>query len=49
MDDPLHKAKLAKLFEIEGYNSVDELMEALFSDASSANHPCTFRPVVGHR
>jgi hypothetical protein len=25
-DDALHKAKLAKLLEIEGYDSIEELM-----------------------
>jgi hypothetical protein len=35
MDDALRQAKLAKLVEIEGYNSTDELMEAVFSDAVS--------------
>jgi hypothetical protein len=35
MDDPLHTAKLAKLLEIEGYGSIEELMEAVFSDAVS--------------
>ena len=35
MDDALDKAKLAELIEIEGYDSIDELMEAVFSDAVS--------------
>jgi hypothetical protein len=35
MDDALREAKLAKLIEIEGYDSADELMEAIFSDAVS--------------
>ena len=35
MDDTLRKAKLAKLVEIEGYESTDGLMEAVFSDAVS--------------
>jgi hypothetical protein len=46
MDDPLHKAKLAKLVEIEGYDSADELMGAVFSDAVSPaicmNEGCDF-------
>jgi hypothetical protein len=29
------KAKLAKLIEIEGYDSIEELMEAVFSDSVS--------------
>jgi hypothetical protein len=35
MDDALRQAKLAKLVEIEGYDSSDELLEAVFSDAVS--------------
>jgi len=35
MDDALRQAKLAKLIEIEGYDSSDELFEAVFSDAVS--------------
>jgi hypothetical protein len=35
MDDALREAKLAKLVELESYNSADELMEAVFSDAVS--------------
>jgi hypothetical protein len=35
MDDTLRKAKLAKLIEIEGYDSFEELAEAVFSDAVS--------------
>jgi hypothetical protein len=39
-------AKLAKLIEIEGYDSADELMEAVFSDAVSPaicmNEGCDF-------
>jgi hypothetical protein len=45
-DDALRQAKLAKLIEIEGYNSADELMEAVFSDAVSPaicmNEGCGF-------
>jgi hypothetical protein len=33
MDDALREAKLAKLVEIEGYDSADELMEAVLSDS----------------
>jgi hypothetical protein len=35
MDDPLHKAKLSKLIEIEGFDSIEKLMEAIFSDTVS--------------
>jgi hypothetical protein len=35
MDARIRESKLAKLVEIEGYNSIDELMEAVFSDAVS--------------
>ena len=46
MDDALRKAKLAKLVEIEGYDSSDELFEAVFSDAVSPaicmNEDCDF-------
>jgi hypothetical protein len=46
MDDTLRQAKLAKLVEIEGYNSADELMEAVISDAVSPaicmNEGCDF-------
>jgi hypothetical protein len=35
MDDTLRKAKLAKLIEIEGYDTFEELAEAVFSDAVS--------------
>ena len=33
MDDAHCAAKLAKLIEIEGYESIDQLAEAVFSDA----------------
>ena len=33
MDDTLRNAKLAKLIEIEGYDSVEDLAEAVLSDA----------------
>ena len=46
MIDPLHQAKLAKLIEIEGYDTIEELMEAVFSDAASPaicmNEGCDF-------
>jgi hypothetical protein len=46
MDDALRKAKLAKLIEIEGYDSFEELAEAVFSDAVSpaicVNEGCDF-------
>jgi hypothetical protein len=46
MDDPLHQAKLATLLDIEGYDSVEELLEAVFSDAVSPaicmNQDCDF-------
>ena len=46
MDDPRHKAKLAKLIEIEGYESAHELMETVLSDAVSPaicmNDGCDF-------
>ena len=46
MDDTVEAAKLAKLLEIEGYGSVQELMEAVFSDAVSPaicmNEGCGF-------
>jgi hypothetical protein len=46
MDDALRAAKLAKLVEIEGYDSAEELMGAVFSDAVSPaicmNDGCDF-------
>jgi hypothetical protein len=33
MDDAIRQAKPAKLVEIEGYESSNELMEAVFSDS----------------
>jgi hypothetical protein len=46
MTDALDKAKLAKLLEIEGYGSTEELMEAVFSDSVSPaicmNEGCDF-------
>jgi hypothetical protein len=46
MDDALRAAKLAKLIEIEGYDNVDEMMEAIFSDSISPaiciNSDCSF-------
>ena len=52
MDDTLRKAKLAKLIEIEGYGTIEELMEAVFSDAVSpaicmnewCNYTCEMEP-----
>jgi hypothetical protein len=45
-DDALRKAKLAKILEIEGYDNVEELMEAVFSDSVSPaicmNEDCNF-------
>jgi hypothetical protein len=35
MDDPLHRAKFAKLLEIEGFDSIEALMEAVISDSVS--------------
>ena len=34
-DDALRKAKLTKLLEIEGYQRVEDLIEAVFSDSVS--------------
>ena len=46
MDDALRTAKLAKLVEIEGYDSVEKLMEAVLSDSVSPaicmNEGCDF-------
>ena len=46
MDDRLRRAKLAKLIEMEGYDSIEELAEAVFSDsvcpAICINEDCTF-------
>ena len=45
-DGRLREAKLAKLIEIEGYDSADELLEAVFSDSVSPaicmNEACDF-------
>ena len=35
MDKSLRETKLGKLLEIEGYDSVEALMEAVFSDSVS--------------
>jgi hypothetical protein len=35
MDTPLRDAKLAKLLEIEGYEKLEDLLEAVFSDSVS--------------
>jgi hypothetical protein len=46
MDDALRAAKLAKLIEIEGYETADQLLEAVFSDSVSPaicmNEDCNF-------
>jgi len=46
MDEALRTAKLAKLVEIEGYDSLEELMEAVLSDSVSPaicmNEGCDF-------
>jgi hypothetical protein len=46
MTDALHKAKLAKLSEIEGYDSIEDLIAAVFSDTVSPaicmNEGCDF-------
>ena len=46
MDDLPIDPKLTKLLEIEGYGSIEELLEAVFSDAVSpaicANEGCDF-------
>ena len=45
-DDALRQAKLAKLIEIDGFDSIEELMEAVFSDEVSPaicmNEDCNF-------
>ena len=47
MTDALDKAKLAKLVEIEGYESIEALLEAVFSDSVSPaicmNEDCNFK------
>jgi hypothetical protein len=52
-DDALRKAKLAKLIEIEGFDSIEELMEAVFSDAVSpaicVNEDCDFTCEMEHQ
>jgi hypothetical protein len=35
MSDPRNNAKLKKLIEIEGYDSTEALIEAVFSDSVS--------------
>jgi hypothetical protein len=46
MVDARRRTKLAKLIEIEGYDSFEELLEAVFSDAVSPaicmNNGCDF-------
>jgi hypothetical protein len=34
-DDAIRQAKLARLIEIEGYERIEDLMEAVFSDSVS--------------
>jgi hypothetical protein len=45
-DDAFRKAKLAKLLEIEGYERIEDLIEAVFSDSVSPaicmNEDCSF-------
>jgi hypothetical protein len=46
MDDQLRRAKLRKLIEIEGYESVEHLLEAVIGDSVSPaiciNADCTY-------
>jgi len=46
MDDALRRAKLAKLIEIEGYESLEQLLEAVIGDTVSPaicmNADCTY-------
>ena len=46
MTDALDKAKLAKLIEIEGFDSIEDLIAAVFSDTVSPaicmNEGCDF-------
>ena len=46
MSSPRDQAKLAKLLEIEGYDSIEALLEAVLSDAVSpaicTNEDCDF-------
>jgi hypothetical protein len=46
MDDRLRRAKLAKLIEIEGYESLEQLLEAVVGDSVSPaicmNEDCNF-------
>jgi hypothetical protein len=45
-DDAFRKAKLAKLLEIKGYERIEDLFEAVFSDSVSPaicmNEDCSF-------
>ena len=51
-DDARRKAKLTKLLEIEGYDSLEALMEAVFGDSVSpaicmndeCDFPCEMEP-----
>ena len=46
MDDALRRSKLAKLIEIEGYESLEQLLEAVIGDTVSPaicmNADCTY-------
>jgi hypothetical protein len=46
MDDALRETKLAKLIDIEGYDTIEQLIEAVFSDSVSpaicVNSECDF-------
>ena len=46
MDDALRRSKLAKLIEIEGYESLEQLLEAVIGDTVSpaicTNADCTY-------
>jgi hypothetical protein len=46
MDDALRRAKVAKLIEIEGYESLEQLLEAVIGDTVSPaicmNADCTY-------
>ncbi len=52
MDDALRRAKLAKLIEIEGYESLEQLLEAVIGDSVSpaicvnadCNYTCEMEP-----
>jgi hypothetical protein len=46
MDIPLRDAKLAKLLEIEGYDKLEDLLEAVFSRFRLAGHLHERRPLL---